>query len=160
MTVLYNVANGNFEGGRVNWGGTDGYITKSLPPGITPFNGQYVVALPDNGEPPPADSPRIWQSLQVPEDAPFLTYWAQVVSSEEFCGRDMGAIRVSQDELVLEADTFDLCTTTSLRRWTRGALDLRPYVNQRVFLEIYSSTGDTTPNSLLLVDFVTFSATP
>ncbi|NJD61024.1 MAG: hypothetical protein C3F13_01255 [Anaerolineales bacterium] len=143
--------NGGFEQGRVTW---HEYSYQShiliLKNSDIAHSGSWYAQL--GGSNNAADS--IDQTVVVPPDHPYLSFWRIIDSKETICGNDVYKIYV-KDTLI---DNYPLCLGNT-PEWHRKAYDLRAYSGQSVNITIRVETNSFLISTLLLDDFE-FRSTP
>lgn len=154
---IIGVANGDFEGGRTEWGGsTDTIIRNTFAPDITPYSGAWAAVFDvatDNQE-----NRVIWQNVTVPEAAPYLSYWLWIDSTESTCGDDIAGLGVVDEatQATLIVDQIIACEANNTDGWTQRQFDLSDAVGKTLYLELSGGSFDTFADSAVYIDNVTF----
>lgn len=147
--------NGDFEQGHVIWQeySKNGYAilynileTVNAAP---PYQGVWAAWL--GGA--PDEISYIQQTVFIPPETPYLSYW-HWVDSEDECGYDFGGVLINSTV----ADVYSLCMDLDTSGWVQHTIDLRQYAGQTVNLQIRAET-DSLFNSNLFIDQVIFQAT-
>ena len=145
--------NGNFEAGPVNWTEYSNHhwpiiLNSDDVEGLPVRSGRWAAWL--GGE--YNEIAFIGQTVTVPADRPFLTYY-HLIASQDQCSHDFGGVLVN-DEVV---DMYDLCDPADTGGYVLHAVNLSAYAGQTVDVQIRVET-DGSLNSNLFVDDVGFSA--
>lgn len=146
--------NGNFESGRVNWTETSSHgwpiiLSTGEIEDLPTHSGSWSAWLGGDDD----EVSTIQQTVTVPADRPFLTYYHSI-RSVDTCGHDFGAVVLNNGVVV---DQYDLCDDTSAPTWVLHAVNLSAYAGQDVTVQIRVETNGSR-NSNLFVDDVAFSA--
>ncbi|MBX7254013.1 MAG: DUF11 domain-containing protein, partial [Candidatus Promineofilum sp.] len=146
--------NGNFESGPANWAEASSHgwpiiLSNGDVDGLPTHSGSWAAWLGGDDN----EIAYIEQTVTVPADRPFLTYY-HGIASQDSCGYDFGGV-VLNDAVVV--DQYDLCREASTPDWVLHAVNLSAYAGQDVALQIRVET-DGSLNSNLFVDDVAFSA--
>jgi hypothetical protein len=97
----------------------------------------------------------IKQTLYVPVDKPYLTYWGWITSEEVACDKDTVSILMGG----VTVHSYGLCSLTKTSGWGQGWVDLRNFGGHAYSLEVKISTSGTLLSNLYLDDFA-FSSSP
>ncbi|MCW5864209.1 MAG: choice-of-anchor L domain-containing protein [Anaerolineae bacterium] len=146
--------NGNFESGPANWAEASSHgwpiiVSNGDVDGLPTHSGSWSAWLGGDDD----EIAYIEQTVTVPADRPYLTYY-HGIASQDSCGYDFGGV-VLNDAVVV--DQYDLCREASTPDWVLHAVNLSAYAGQDVALQIRVET-DGSLNSNLFVDDVAFSA--
>jgi hypothetical protein len=142
--------NGGFEGGGAGWevgsAQQQPVIVPAgdLPPGVAPHAGQWAAWLGNAHN----ETAYVQQQVEVPTNAPTLTYWQRISSAESRCHYDYVSLWVNGQVV----GSYGLCAGTASTSWTRHSLDLEAYAGQSVTLRIQVTTDGTLSSSLFLDD--------
>jgi hypothetical protein len=98
----------------------------------------------------------IEQTLYIPHDRPYLTYWGWVSSQEATCGGDYVSFLVGSTELF----RYNLCTQYNSSRWWQDSANLKAYSGTTQKIRIRIQTNGTLLSSLYLDDFAFAIAPP
>ncbi len=154
---IFLVNNGNFESGRTVWVESS-VMTQTLivtadvmPLGITPYSGVWSAWLGNVND----EVASLQQSVTVPDEAPYLSYWRNIRSDETGCIYDLASVLINDSPV----DTYGLCTENDTGGWTQHTLDLSAYVGQTVSLKFFALL-DSSVTSHLFIDDVGFQAGP
>jgi hypothetical protein len=143
--------NGGFEQGRVIW---HEYSNMShvliLKNSNIAHSGSWYAQLGGSNN----DVDSIDQTVVVPPDHPYLSFWRSIDSKETNCGNDVYKITVNNNLI----DNYPLCLENN-SGWHRKAYDLRAYSGQSVNILIRVETNSSLISMLLLDDFE-FRSTP
>ena len=144
--------NGNFESGPVNWAEVSSHgwpiiLSNGDVDGLPTHSGSWSAWLGGEDD----EISYVEQTVTVPADRPFLTYY-HAIGSDDYCGYDFGGVIVNNTVV----DQYDLCANTQTSGWAFHAVDLSAYAGQDVALQIRVETDDSI-NSNLFVDDVVFS---
>jgi hypothetical protein len=137
--------NGGFEQGRVIW---HEYSNMShiliLKNSNIAHSGSWYAQLGGSNN----DIDSIDQTVVVPADHPYLSFWRTIISTETTCGNDVYKITVNNNLI----DNYPLCQA-NISDWHRKAYDLRAYSGQSVNILIRVETNSSLNSTLLLDDF-------
>lgn len=157
--ILFNPApppqpllNGDFEAGATNWTETSSHgwriiVNSNEVDDLPTHSGIWIAWLGGDDN----EISYIEQTVTVPTDRPFLTYY-HAIASEDACGYDFGGVLINGEVI----DVYDLCADNNSSNWERHVVNLSAFAGQTVALQIRSET-DGSLNSNLLVDDVAFS---
>ena len=151
-----NLANGNFELGRVSWTefSSQGWVLIGQPISTSigipsPHGGKWYAWLGGDYN----ETATISQSVTISADSPNLRLWYYIYSGYG-CGQDYGYVKIGSTNV----HTWNLCSTTNTAKWTALDFDLSTYSGQTVSLQI-SATTTSVSWSNLFIDDVTFYGT-
>jgi hypothetical protein len=137
--------NGGFEQGHVTWHESSNMShVLILQNSNIAHNGSWYAQL--GGSNNVIDS--IDQSVVIPADHPYLSFWRSIISNEITCGNDVYKITVNNNLI----DNYPLCQANN-SGWHRKAYDLRAYSGQTVNLVIRVETNSSVTSTMLLDDF-------
>lgn len=151
-----SLLNGDFECGAHNWDQSSRQewrlILKrtDLPEQAPPHNGNWATWLGGDDN----EVAFIEQELTVPTDAPYLSYWHLIISSDS-CDHDFGYVKIDDTTV----DEYDLCTATNTQSWQQHVVDLSAYAGQTVMLQIRAKTNSSAASNLF-IDDITFQSNP
>ena len=145
--------NGNFEAGPANWTQSSSHnwpmiVNSDQVEGLPTHSGIWIAWLGGDDD----ETSTIEQTVTVPPDRPFLTYY-HGIASEDACGYDFG--RVLVDGAVVEQ--YTLCRNNNTPDWAYRVVDLSAYAGRTVALQ-FRATTDGSLNSNLLIDDVAFNS--
>ena len=145
--------NGNFEAGAANWTQSSSHnwpviVNSDQVDGLPTHSGIWIAWLGGDDD----ETSTIEQTVTVPPDRPFLTYY-HGIASEDACGYDYG--RVLVDGAVVEQ--YTLCRNSNTPDWAYRVVNLSAYAGRTVALQ-FRATTDGSLNSNLLIDDVAFNS--
>ena len=145
--------NGNFEAGTANWTQSSSHnwpliVNSDQVEGLPTHSGIWIAWLGGDDD----ETSTIEQTVTVPPDRPFLTYY-HGIASEDACGYDFG--RVLVDGAVVEQ--YTLCRSNNTPDWAYRVVNLSAYAGRTVALQ-FRATTDGSLNSNLLIDDVAFNS--
>jgi hypothetical protein len=145
------IPNGGFEEGRVSWHeySSVGHALILQNSDIA-HSGSWYAQLGGTNN----DIDSIDQTVTVPADHPYLSFWRSIASYETVCGNDVYKITVNGNVI----DNYPLCQSNN-SGWHRKAYDLHAYAGQSVSLVIRVETNSSIL-STLLVDDIEFRVNP
>lgn len=137
--------NGGFEEGHVSWYeySNQSHILILQNINIAHSGSWYALLGGSNN-----DIDSIDQSILIPSDHPYLSFWRSIDSNETTCGNDVYKLMV--DNTVI--DNYPLCLSNS-SGWHRKAYDLTAYRGQTMTLTIRVETNSSLISTLLVDDF-------
>jgi hypothetical protein len=97
----------------------------------------------------------IEQTVSIPSDKPYLTYWGWISSAETTCGGDYVWFLAGSTALY----GYNLCTPYNSSSWGQGWVNLTAYAGTTQTIRIRVQTNGTLISSLYLDDFA-FAASP
>jgi hypothetical protein len=137
--------NGGFEQGHVSW---IEYTNQNhiiiLQNSSIAHTGSWYAQLGSSNN----NKDSIDQTLLIPADHPYLSFWRSISSAETTCGNDEYKILVNNTVI----DNYPLCQAYN-STWHRKAYDLRAYAGQTVTLMIRVETNSSIISTLLVDDF-------
>ena len=146
------ILNGDFEQGTTAWTETSAHgwpiiVNSDEVEDLPTHSGIWIAWLAGDDN----ETSTIEQTVTVPADRPFLTYY-HGIASEDACGYDFG--RVLIDGAVVEQ--YTLCRNNNTPDWAYRVVNLSAYAGQTVALQ-FRATTDGSLNSNLLIDDVAFN---
>jgi hypothetical protein len=150
------VPNGDFESGPNTWSTWSARGLNVIVPnnvlaagGVSAHSGDWAVWMGGIH----TETVTLEQTLIIPVDAPLLSYWQWVKSSEVGCYYDVVSIWVNGSV----ADSYGLCGNTG--GWVRQSVDLSAWRGSVVALRLQLTT-DTSLISSVFIDDVSFRSGP
>lgn len=98
----------------------------------------------------------IEQSLYIPHDKPYLTYWGWINSAESGCGGDRASFWAGNTELF----GYSLCSQYNNTRWGQGWTNFKAYAGTTQKVRIRVQTNGAQLSSLYLDDFAWAASPP
>jgi bacillopeptidase F (M6 metalloprotease family) len=86
----------------------------------------------------------------LPAEAPNLTYWHWIKSSETGCHYDVVSIWVNNSVV----ESYGLCAGANTNGWSKQKLDLSAYAGRTVRLRVQLTTDSSITSSVFLDDLV------
>jgi len=120
------------------------YKEEDLP--VQPFAGQWAAWLGGVY----GDDSYLWQTITIPADHPYLSYWRYIISSD-YCGFNYDFARVLVDGDTVES--LELCEDNNTFGWVQKVLDLHAYAGKSVELMFFAHT-DYSLESNLFIDHI------
>ena len=153
--ALTVVANGNFESGNTGWTVSSTFNrtvirTSFAPNTATPHAGAWGAWLGGLN----SESTSLQQQIAIRPGTSYLAYW-HWIGSADVCGYDYAYVKVNG----VTAHAYTLCSSTATGGWVKKVVNLSAYAGQTVTVRIQVS-NDSSLNSNLFLDDVTFQATP
>ena len=146
------IVNPGFEAGPgVGWtefsdGNFPLLANTDLPEGVTPHGGQWLAWLGGALN----EVAFVEQTVTVPANAPVLTYWAWLSSSEPACASDNVKVAVNRQDIVQD---YWLCQATNTNGWTVRSVSLAAYAGQEIILQVQAENDASLLSNLFLDDF-------
>jgi hypothetical protein len=154
--VSVGLPNGHFENGPVDWSASSALGLNVIVPnnvlaaaGVTPHGGAWAVWMGGAH----AETVTLQQVVGVPVEAPLLSYWHWIKSSEAGCYYDIASLWVNGSVM----DSYGLCGDTG--GWVQQVVDLSAYRGSVVDLRFLVTT-DTSLTSSLFIDDVSWRSGP
>lgn len=98
----------------------------------------------------------IEQTLYIPHDRPYLTYWGWISSQETSCVNDTITFYAGSTSL----GGYGLCAQYNNTRWGQGSVNLKAYSGTTQRIRIRVQTNSALLSSLYLDDFAFAAAAP
>lgn len=156
-SLVPQLTNGDFELGASVWGQV-GTTSSVIRTGAFTHSGQYYAHFSDLFT--PRASIALTQTITVPFDRPYLSYWFRRFSRGS-CSVDTSYVALDPSPATGDAitiDSYELCEETTTGDWTQRAINLTPYIGQQFDLIFLFQTGGTRNNSSWSIDDIAFQA--
>jgi photosystem II stability/assembly factor-like uncharacterized protein len=152
-SLAVGLPNGGLESGPAGWSTFSARGNNVIVPGnvlaaaaVSPHSGSWGIWLGGVH----TETVTLEQTVGLPAEAPNLTYWHWIKSSETGCHYDVVSIWVNNSVV----ESYGLCAGANTNGWSKQKLDLSTYAGHTVHLRVQLTTDSSILSSVFVDDLV------